>query len=66
MLFAQDRLGVNYASHGHAFTAEDWTAMMDFADSICAENASIARSIDSRVSVNSMRPSLQRRAPHHR
>lgn len=29
---AEDRLGVNYAHHGHAFTQEDWTAMMDFAD----------------------------------
>jgi hypothetical protein len=29
---AKDRLGVNYANHGHAFTAEDWTAMLDFAD----------------------------------
>ncbi len=29
---AQDRLGVNYANHGHAFTAEDSTAMLDFAD----------------------------------
>jgi hypothetical protein len=29
---AKDRLGVNYAHHGHAFTAEDWTAMMDFFD----------------------------------
>ncbi|HUA62979.1 MAG TPA: hypothetical protein VML19_29755 [Verrucomicrobiae bacterium] len=29
---AQDQLGVNYANHGHAFTAEDWTAMMDFFD----------------------------------
>ena len=29
---AGDRLGVNYARHGHAFTAEDWTAMMDFFD----------------------------------
>jgi (4-O-methyl)-D-glucuronate---lignin esterase len=27
-----DRLGVNYAHHGHAFTSEDWTAMMDFFD----------------------------------
>jgi hypothetical protein len=26
-----DHLGVNYAKHGHAFTAEDWTALMDFA-----------------------------------
>ncbi len=29
---AKDRLGVNYAKHGHAFTEEDWTAMMDFFD----------------------------------
>jgi hypothetical protein len=29
---AEGRLGVNYAHHGHAFTAEDWTAIMDFAD----------------------------------
>jgi hypothetical protein len=29
---ATDRLGVNYAKHGHAFTPEDWTAMRDFAD----------------------------------
>ena len=29
---AQDRLGVNFARHGHAFTADDWTAMLDFFD----------------------------------
>jgi hypothetical protein len=29
---AKDRLGVNYSKHGHAVTAEDWTAMMDFFD----------------------------------
>ena len=29
---AKDHLGVNYAGHGHAFTAEDWTALMDFFD----------------------------------
>jgi hypothetical protein len=29
---AGDRLGVNYADHGHAFTADDWTAMLDFFD----------------------------------
>jgi hypothetical protein len=32
LLGVKDRLGVNYAKHGHAFTAEDWTAMMDFFD----------------------------------
>ncbi|MCB1019816.1 MAG: hypothetical protein KDC27_07795 [Acidobacteria bacterium] len=29
---ATDRLGVHYANHGHAFTDEDWAAMLDFAD----------------------------------
>ena len=29
---ATDRLGVNYANHGHAFTAEDMNALLDFAD----------------------------------
>ena len=29
---AADRLGVHYAHHGHAFTADDWTAMLDFFD----------------------------------
>jgi (4-O-methyl)-D-glucuronate---lignin esterase len=29
---AKDRLGVHYSHHGHAFTQEDWTAMMDFFD----------------------------------
>lgn len=32
LLGAEDRLGVNYARHGHAFTDEDWSAMLDFAD----------------------------------
>jgi hypothetical protein len=29
---AEDRLGVNYAHHGHTFDAEDWSALLDFAD----------------------------------
>ncbi|AMY10873.1 hypothetical protein LuPra_04116 [Luteitalea pratensis] len=32
LLGAETRLGVNYAHHGHAFTADDWTAMLDFFD----------------------------------
>jgi len=32
LLGAKEHLGVNYANHGHAFTNEDWTAMMDFFD----------------------------------
>ena len=28
----QDHLGIHYSHHAHAFTNEDWTAMMDFAD----------------------------------
>ena len=31
-LGAKDNLGVHYSHHGHAFTAEDWTALMDFFD----------------------------------
>lgn len=27
-----ERLGIHYSHHAHAFTGEDWTAMMDFAD----------------------------------
>ena len=29
---ATEKLGVNYADHGHTITADDWTAMLDFAD----------------------------------
>ena len=29
---APNRLGVNFARHGHAFTPDDWTAMLDFFD----------------------------------
>lgn len=29
---AEEKLGVNYAKHGHAFTADDWSALLDFAD----------------------------------
>jgi hypothetical protein len=32
LLGAEDRLGVNFAPHGHAFTPDDWTAMLDFFD----------------------------------
>jgi hypothetical protein len=29
---AEERLGVNYAHHGHAFNDDDWSALLDFAD----------------------------------
>jgi hypothetical protein len=32
LFHAEDRLGVNYANHGHALTRDDWNAMLDFAD----------------------------------
>ncbi len=32
LLGVPDRIGVHYSNHGHAFTAEDWTAMLDFFD----------------------------------
>ncbi|MGP8198784.1 MAG: glycosyl hydrolase family 28 protein [Limisphaerales bacterium] len=31
-LGAKDNIGVHYSRHGHAFTQEDWVAMMDFFD----------------------------------
>jgi len=31
-LGAKGNLGVHYSHHGHAFTEEDWTALMDFFD----------------------------------
>jgi hypothetical protein len=31
-LGAKENLGVHYSHHAHAFTQEDWTAMMDFFD----------------------------------
>jgi hypothetical protein len=45
---AKDRLGVNYAKHGHAFTAEDWTAMMDFFDKHL-RGKKIDRTFESRI-----------------
>src|SRR6185312_9715403 len=32
LLGAPGRIGVHYSHHPHAFTAEDWTAMMNFYD----------------------------------
>jgi hypothetical protein len=32
LLGVPERLDVHYSDHGHAFTAEDWTAMLDFFD----------------------------------
>jgi hypothetical protein len=40
----EDRLGVNYGNHGHAFTTEDWTALPDF--SINTRGKKIDRSFD--------------------
>ena len=28
----KDNLGIHYLHHAHAFTDEDWTALMDFMD----------------------------------
>ena len=42
---AEDRLGVNYAHHGHAFTEEDWTAIVDFFDKY-ARGKSVGRTFD--------------------
>jgi hypothetical protein len=42
---AEDKLGVNYAKHGHAFTEEDWAALLDFAD-LHIRGKKIARRFD--------------------
>ncbi len=42
---APERLGVNYAQHGHSFTADDWAAIMDFAD-LHLRGKKIARTFD--------------------
>jgi len=36
-LGAKGNLGVHYSHHGHAFTEEDWTALMDFFDKTSRE-----------------------------
>lgn len=41
----KDRLGVHYSHHGHAFTAEDWEAMLDFFDK-SARGKKIDRTFD--------------------
>ena len=66
LLGAPDRLGVNFARHGHAFTAEDGRRCWTSSTSTCEESPSIARSIDSRPSRSSTPPSRRQRAPHHR
>ncbi|MBN2182669.1 MAG: hypothetical protein JW715_12225 [Sedimentisphaerales bacterium] len=43
---AEDRLGVNFANHGHTLNEEDWTAMMDFADKHM-RNKPVERTFDS-------------------
>jgi hypothetical protein len=40
-----DRVGVHYSNHGHAFTAEDWDAMLDFMDKHLL-GKSVARTFD--------------------
>jgi hypothetical protein len=42
---AEDRLGVNYGDHGHTFTQDDWTALLDFAD-IHLRGMKVDRSFD--------------------
>ncbi|HZZ58697.1 MAG TPA: glycoside hydrolase family 28 protein [Opitutaceae bacterium] len=43
-----DRLAVHYSHHGHAFTAEDWTALMDFADKYLVAGETSARAYNVR------------------
>jgi hypothetical protein len=45
LLGAKGNLGVHYSHHGHAFTAEDWTALMDFFDKT-SRGVKISQSFD--------------------
>src|SRR5262249_38904002 len=45
LLGAKGNLGVHYSHHGHAFTAEDWSALMDFFDKT-ARGRKVEKSFD--------------------
>lgn len=46
----RDRLGVNFARHGHVFTPEDWTALLDFFDKHARQTCrSHVRSVSNRT-----------------
>ncbi len=59
---AQDKLGVNYAHHAHAFTPEDWTAMMDFVDKT-ALGKKVERTFDRFPTEQELDAALARPAP---
>jgi hypothetical protein len=61
LLRAPGRLGVHYARHGHAFTPDDWTAMLDFFDSHRHGKAS-ARRFDRFPTEQELDAALQRPA----
>jgi hypothetical protein len=58
---AEDRLGVNFAPHGHAFTPDDWTAMLDFFDKH-RRGKPIDRTFDRFPTEQELDAALQRRA----
>jgi hypothetical protein len=57
----EDRLGVNFAAHGHAFTPDDWTAMLDFFDKHL-RGKPIDRMFDRFPTEQELDAALQRRA----
>ena len=58
---AETRLGVNFAHHGHAFTPDDWTAMLDFFDKHL-RGRPINRRFDRFPTEQELDAALQRRA----
>jgi hypothetical protein len=61
LLGAKGNLGVHYSHHGHAFTAEDWTALMDFFDKT-SRGMKISQSFDhflTDAEIDAARPSAK-------
>jgi hypothetical protein len=59
---AEHRLGVHFGRHGHAFTAEDWTALLDFFDTH-QRGKPAARAFDRYPTEQELDAALQRTPP---
>jgi hypothetical protein len=57
-----DRLGVNFAPHGHAFTPDDWTALLDVFDTH-RRGKPVDRTFDRFPTEQELDAALQRPAP---
>jgi hypothetical protein len=62
LLGVPDRLGVNFAPHGHAFTPDDWTALLDVFDTH-RRGKPVDRTFDRFPTEQELDAALQRPAP---